>query len=585
MGSSPPPPSFLVPTPRNEQQLSFRGSLDLNDKVSSQGGEGGVSMYVRLFEEMIRTVLDGESYLFTQREIWVLNYILDLPYEPRYLLTRLLLRRPSRVHTCTSLIASYSSEIGEEGIKMGMKILARRLAVPKDIADSDPDPLPVTPIASASRPGPLPLSAKAQGKRPANALWVNKPWADSPSGLTEAQERADPELTAALKESHWASKVGRVNVDSDDEDGGSAAGSKRSGSVSTSVSTPTVSRQSSGIPTTPAIDFSLTPESPIPVSFLAEDERSLSLDDLMTCMSLDQLRKVAKTRKLPVSSLSTRESTLNALRGMAKQQTVLGFVTMKGKSGATTPVQEKGKQTTLPFAPKPKQTSESLLTTQLLSSFGGSAIRLSSSLHSLISRVNLIFSRTPPIAPGAPSLMLPSILVTSNKRRYPDYGPPTRSMIWKDRDELLAWERAVGWEAIVTEALGETWDQARKNPNALLTPGSTSGTGWVNRKEGAKIVRKIWEATWDVWKEMVDGDKGKEVDVSKEQGGLVGDRFQAGHILTRIVYKGAEALGILHEYDKECMVLRALLAQRRWRRGKRGYVSVMNPFQIAEKET
>lgn len=50
MGSSPPPPSFLVPTPRNEQQLSFRGSLDLNDKVSNQGGEGGVSMYVRLFE-------------------------------------------------------------------------------------------------------------------------------------------------------------------------------------------------------------------------------------------------------------------------------------------------------------------------------------------------------------------------------------------------------------------------------------------------------------------------------------------------------------------------------------------------------
>lgn len=50
MGSSPLPPSFLVPTPSNEQQLSFRGSLDLNDKVSSEGEEGGVSMYVRLFE-------------------------------------------------------------------------------------------------------------------------------------------------------------------------------------------------------------------------------------------------------------------------------------------------------------------------------------------------------------------------------------------------------------------------------------------------------------------------------------------------------------------------------------------------------
>jgi len=29
---------------------------------------------------------------------------------------------------------------------------------------------------------------------------------------------------------------------------------------------------------------------------------------------------------------------------------------------------------------------------------------------------------------------------------------------------------------------------------------------------------------------------------------------------------------VLHEYDLECEVLRALLAQRRWRRGKRGYV-------------
>lgn len=527
-------------------------------------------MYVRLFDEMIKTVLDGESYLFTQREIWVLNYILDLPYEPRYLLTRLLLRRPSRVHTYTSLVASYSSEIGEEGIKMAMKTLTRRLAVPKDIVNSDPDPVPGTPIASSSRPGPSPLSAKAEGRRPANALWANKPWVDSPSGLTEAQERADPELAAALKESYWASKVGRVNVDSDDEGDGLPAANNRSELVSTSVSTPTVSRQSSGIPTISPIEFSLTPESPPPVSFLAEDEKSLSLDDLMTCMSFDQLRKVAKAHKLSASSLLTRESTLNALRGMAKQQTVLGFAPMKGKGKATTPAQVHGKQTTLPFASKPKQTSELLLTAQMLSSFGGSAIRLTPSLHSLISRVNLIFSRTPPIAPGTASLMLPSILVTSNKRRYPDYGLTTRSKIWKDRDELLVWERAVGWEATVTEALGETWDQTRKNPNAAPIPGSTSRTGWVNRKEGAKIVRKIWEGTWDVWKEMVDGDKGKEVDVSKEEGGLVGDRFQTGHVLTRIVYKGAEALGILHEYDNECMVLRALLAQRRWRRGKRG---------------
>jgi Fanconi-associated nuclease 1 len=46
--------------------------------------------------------------------------------------------------------------------------------------------------------------------------------------------------------------------------------------------------------------------------------------------------------------------------------------------------------------------------------------------------------------------------------------------------------------------------------------------------------------------------------------------FHLGHILTRVVSKGATALGILHEYDMECQVLRSLLDQRVWRRGKRG---------------
>src|SRR5260221_12102798 len=43
-----------------------------------------------------------------------------------------------------------------------------------------------------------------------------------------------------------------------------------------------------------------------------------------------------------------------------------------------------------------------------------------------------------------------------------------------------------------------------------------------------------------------------------------------GHVLTRIVQKGADAFGTLKEYDGELDVLEALLNQRRWRRGRRG---------------
>lgn len=41
-------------------------------------------------------------------------------------------------------------------------------------------------------------------------------------------------------------------------------------------------------------------------------------------------------------------------------------------------------------------------------------------------------------------------------------------------------------------------------------------------------------------------------------------------MLTRVVCKGAEALGNLGEREYELEVLEALLAQRRWRRGRRG---------------
>lgn len=44
----------------------------------------------------------------------------------------------------------------------------------------------------------------------------------------------------------------------------------------------------------------------------------------------------------------------------------------------------------------------------------------------------------------------------------------------------------------------------------------------------------------------------------------------SGHVLTRIVCKGAEALGILKDHDTELEVLEELLKQRRWRRGRRG---------------
>ncbi|WVF70226.1 hypothetical protein IAT40_005015 [Kwoniella sp. CBS 6097] len=597
MNSSPPPPSFTLPplssgnfpitpspTPSpGDENVTFNYKSPVKpsprkgkakDEVHITEEDGRISMYVKLFDEMIRTVLGSEAYLFSPRELWVLKYILDLAYEPQYLLTRLLLRRPCKIHPYSSLVTAYSAELGEEGVKRAMKTLSCFLTVPQDIVEAEPvvevagpSKPPLTPLAP-TKSYPTPLSAKAKGKQRSIS---NKPWSSLASGLTPEEEKADPDLAEALKESLWAAKVGRVELDEDGVkvDSSTPEPPSRARSASGGSSTSVSSRTTTSTTMPLVEEFSLTPRPPPPITCLARNERNLSLEDIMSCISADDLRKVAKSKKLPPSSLMNRDAITSGLKGMAQKQTVLSFTPIKGKGNTSNAdgAKGKGKQMTLPFAAgPPKVTSESLLVSQLLPYLGHSAIQLSAEIHALIARVNLIFSRTPPLTSGGASLMLPSILVTSHKRRYPGYGPPTRSKIWKDRDELLIWERAVSWEATVSDALGETWAEQRKNP----LPGMGMRKEMLGRVEGAKVVRKIWEGVWEVWKELVDGEKGYAVDSAKEDGGLVGDRFKTGHVLTRIVYKGATALGILHEYDSECMVLQALLKQRRWRRSKRG---------------
>ena len=47
-------------------------------------------------------------------------------------------------------------------------------------------------------------------------------------------------------------------------------------------------------------------------------------------------------------------------------------------------------------------------------------------------------------------------------------------------------------------------------------------------------------------------------------------RFHPGWPLTRVIYKGVYVLGRLHKHDQEAEVLRSLLGQRVFRRGRRG---------------
>ena len=104
------------------------------------------------------------------------------------------------------------------------------------------------------------------------------------------------------------------------------------------------------------------------------------------------------------------------------------------------------------------------------------------------------------------------------------------------------------------------------------------------RVYNARLVVTIFETAYAEWKELGEGNgcprpRGLE---RFDRGMFFRHTYTysiylysngcplTGHVLTRIVQKGAEALGVLKDYGRELEVLNALLNQRRWRRGRRG---------------
>jgi Fanconi-associated nuclease 1 len=103
-----------------------------------------------------------------------------------------------------------------------------------------------------------------------------------------------------------------------------------------------------------------------------------------------------------------------------------------------------------------------------------------------------------------------------------------------------------------------------------------------HRVYNARLILPIFETAYTEWKALGEGngcprprglerfDRGMFLCMPTHIHLYSNVLLLTGHVLTRIVQKGAEALGVLKDYDRELEVLEALLNQRRWRRGRRG---------------
>ena len=150
--------------------------------------------------------------------------------------------------------------------------------------------------------------------------------------------------------------------------------------------------------------------------------------------------------------------------------------------------------------------------------------------------------------------LLPLILsntrtTNASHRHYPSYTPTRTTSIFPTRDALLTYERALILERQIEDALANE-----------------------SRFEGAQEALILFKPAHRRWSELLDELEHPDdnSDLATARPGAL-ERFHEGHVLTRVVYKGAFACGITKRYYEEEQILRSLLSQDRWRKGRRGW--------------
>ncbi|KAI0282107.1 VRR-NUC domain-containing protein [Russula aff. rugulosa BPL654] len=319
-------------------------------------------------------------------------------------------------------------------------------------------------------------------------------------------------------------------------------------------------------------DLSLSEQPCGDLSFFAQDHTHAELSELLECLSLEELRRLAKDMKIRGFSLN-RVAIEDMLIKQASSQSILPFPSVhKGSKASRRPVARK---------PLPRvRKSQCDRLRQMVMKILGSCVRVNESVFTLLRRLNLIYFRC---TQYTPDILIPSILSRAQRRTFHPYACTRNSDIWPTRAALLAYERALELEAQV-DALNNpltpngarsrsrsvssrlTSEQPLKSEAGLTRENPLQeDDGDVKESQRARCAREvlvIFELAYAEWKALGDSN------CDPRPRGL--ERFDRGYVLTRIVQKGADALGALKEYDRELEVLEDLLNQRRWRRGRRG---------------
>jgi Fanconi-associated nuclease 1 len=267
----------------------------------------------------------------------------------------------------------------------------------------------------------------------------------------------------------------------------------------------------------------------------SEQDMNGGEEEALGLLSLDELKLVAKKmNRLKGSNTVTKATLITSLLTTKSQGTLHGFAAAALKSPSD--------QTKLGFPVK----SQSDVLHQTLKEIIGGCVRVSPQVQKLVNRIALVYYRGAELGGSA---LTTAVLSRSRKRSYPAYTWQRSPALFASRKHLLAMERALRIEVQMDELIE-----------------------WDGGKEALAKAMKLFESIYEEWREAV-----KEGETFAEGDQPIIDRltyhrmrFHPGWPLTRIVYKGVSVLARFHQHKREAEVLNSLLAQRVFRRGRRG---------------
>ncbi|KAH9484539.1 Fanconi-associated nuclease 1-like protein [Psilocybe cubensis] len=564
---------------QTEWQLIFGGGDTLQasldsleerlDKVEedrpSQDKSQWPSAYVSVFEEMISTVLKDEPFLLSPQEIDLLQNFSMLSYNARYCLVRLVLRKADQWHPLSAL-TNYERELGPGSVEHAISDLCQ----------------PIEQIMNQKYEPKMEETAKTE---------------------------IPPERTADGHE------IIDLTMYSDEED------------VKPVVipSSPEISDESNPREET-RVSRELTPEERLHALLqppedegildrFCEDESCMSTSEVLGRLAIPQLKELGKRFRCKFKPGSKKSDMIYMLQCSAATQSILPDYRGKGKT-----IDKHLKQSQLPFVrtrprKKGKITQEEHLKGMALKELG-KCVRVKHEFYRLVRRLHIICYRE---TEHPTALLLPALLTRFKKRDYTGYQYARSNNIWSSRDELLEYERALELNSILDELIDAIEDKSsRRSTKApsvrakdkfstpintasgapcttpLKTPGSISNikaskTPFVKKEEESEdeedeskgveaeesplsmvskeeqIKKYLDEWIYPEWQNCINKRRA-EIDNLRPPGL---ERFESGHVFTRMLHKATKALGPLKEYKQELKIINDLLNQTFWRRGKR----------------